>query len=124
MALELLARGEPVHLRATGGSMRPFIRSGDRLRLDPRAPWGLGAVVWVAAADGGPGVIHRVVARRADRVLTKGDALPESDGWVPVARVMATVVAIERGGRPVPLRRWRALALSLTLGRLRGRLPH
>lgn len=123
MALELLARGERVRLRATGGSMRPFIQSGDTVVLDPAGPRPVGAVVLVATPAGELGVIHRVVARWDQRLLTKGDALPHSDGWVPQTAALAVVVAVERRGRPVPLSRWRGLAVNLTLGWLRGRLP-
>jgi hypothetical protein len=54
-----------------------------------------------------------VVALRGGRVLTKGDALPRSDGWRPLGDVLGRVERVERAGRAVPLRRWLPLAASL-----------
>lgn len=114
MARELLGRGEPIRFVARGASMRPFVRDGDRVTVGPLdGPPRPGDVVLVAA---GPalGLVHRVLWRARDgRVYTKGDALPRGDGWHPPTAVLGRVTAVERGGRPVPLRRRRALLASL-----------
>jgi hypothetical protein len=112
MARELLARGLPVTFVARGASMWPFVRDGDRLTVAPLAGAPrLGDVVLVGGE--GFGVVHRVVRVAGGRVLTKGDALPRSDGWAPLGRVLGRVVAVERRGRPVPQGRWAPLAASL-----------
>jgi signal peptidase I len=112
MAHELLARGSTVTFVARGASMRPFLRDGDRVTLAPlRGRPRLGDVVLTRGAS--LGVVHRVVALRGGRVLTKGDALPRSDGWRSLGDVLGRVERVERAGRAVPLRRWLPLAASL-----------
>jgi hypothetical protein len=119
LAAELLEAGREVVLRARGASMAPLIRDGDVLTLArcvraPR-PGDL-----VAANSCGRLLVHRVVRARAGRLLLRGDALWQPDGWFACqylghqsiapaaggAQIIGRVVAVERGGRP--LGAWRA----------------
>lgn len=108
LAADLLARGHTARLRAGGGSMRPWIRSGATLVLVPVAdPAALrvGEVV-MAICDGRP-TLHRVV-RPAPDLRLKGDALGHLDP--PPSAILGRVEG--SGGR-----RDRAIArLSLALG--------
>ncbi len=103
-AFDLLKSNHEVCLTARGGSMRPFIRSGDRLRILAGA--GLrrvGEIVW--AQRDGVDVIHRVIAVKSDgRFKLRGDALPVSDGWFDDACYLGTIAEVERVGlvRPSP----------------------
>lgn len=116
LARAQLARGLSVQVVARGGSMWPFLLPGDVLTLAPPGRLTPGLVVWVDGPGTAFGVIHRVVACLPGRVLTKGDALPRSDGWVSRERVRARVAAVRRGeARFVPLR-----ALPLALSWLRS----
>ncbi|MCB9547508.1 MAG: S24/S26 family peptidase [Myxococcales bacterium] len=122
LALEALAAGLPVRLRARGASMRPAVRDGDVLLLAPDAAHaGVGDLVLVPREDFG--VVHRVIARVGERVWVKGDALPRPDGWFDRRALPARVVGIERGDRLVALRPWWAVPASLLTAPLRGRRP-
>ena len=99
LALELLAEGLSVEIPVTGSSMAPFVRSGDVLRLAPLvAPACRGDVVAFPRPDGRM-VVHRVVAAAGDRLLTRGDAVPQADGWIAAAALAGRVVSVERRGR-------------------------
>ena len=98
LALELLARGEAVRVRARGASMRPWVRDGDVVVLQAAASPRVGDIVLLRRGDFG--LLHRVVARRADgRCCVAGDALPRADGWFLPEDLVAVAVAIERDGR-------------------------
>ncbi|MGB0647903.1 MAG: S24/S26 family peptidase [Bradymonadia bacterium] len=96
-ALELLGQGREVALVARGGSMRPFIQSGDRLTIKSKnTPLKVGEVIW--ARRGEVDVIHRVYHIERDGSFElRGDALPQTDGWFPADAYLGTIVAVERG---------------------------
>lgn len=122
LALELLARGLPVRLRALGASMRPAVQSGDVLILAPdaeRAQVGDLVLVPVGEFGGDFGVVHRIVARLGDRVCVKGDAMAAADGWYDRRQLRARVAGIERGGRLVGHSATRAVIYSLATGPVR-----
>jgi hypothetical protein len=106
----------PVEIRVGGVSMRPHLRSGDRVRLDRVAPR-RGHVALVELAD--RVVLHRLVRHRRDRWLVRGDARPCSDGWVAPQQILAVATARSRrcDGNPragwVRLDHQRARALGL-----------
>ncbi|MCB9729902.1 MAG: S26 family signal peptidase [Deltaproteobacteria bacterium] len=83
MAREHLARGRSLPLLTSGYSMWPLIRPGRRVQVRPCGPRPLrrGDVVLIATPT--DPVLHRVLAVRADAILTKGDAVRHDDGWVP-----------------------------------------
>lgn len=84
-----LAAG-PVEIRARGISMSPLLRTGDRIRLERRSPR-LGHVALVELS--GRLVLHRLVRRRGDRWLVRGDARSCSDGWVARHQIVAIATA-------------------------------
>jgi hypothetical protein len=92
--LEMLARDGHAWVRESSDSMAPLVRRGDRLCLAPedRARVRPGALV--AYLLGARLVVHRVLARHAVGVVTKGDALPERDGVVPWEAVLGRVVTL------------------------------
>lgn len=99
---ELSCRGVEGELPVRGGSMRPTLREGDRVRLVPATASDVrvGDVV-VRAGTSGP-VIHRLVgwwpSEGGSRILTKGDGAARLDppGWR--AEVVGRVVARVRDG--------------------------
>lgn len=95
-AIELLHSNAEICLTATGGSMRPFICAGDRLRIVRRyAPRRVGEIVWAQRA--GVDVIHRIIELKSDgRFKLRGDALPHSDGWFAHDFYLGTIVSVER----------------------------
>lgn len=116
LAREQLARGVSVQLTARGGSMWPFLLPGDVLTLTPGRRARLGDVVLVEQPGVDFGVVHRVVGVLPGRVLTKGDALPRTDGWVGRDRVIARVTGVRRGGVRFTPMRWLPLPVSLVGG--------
>lgn len=102
----LLARAleaGPLVLEARGVSMRPWIRPGDRVRLERRPPR-RGDVALVRC--GGRLVLHRLRRRRRGRWLLQGDARTAPDGWIDARAVLGVAVAV---ARPADALRWRAL---------------
>jgi hypothetical protein len=84
-----------MEIRVLGVSMRPLLRAGGRIRLDRRAPRrGDVALVHVSKRV----MLHRLVRRRRDRWLVRGDARSRSDGWVPAHQVLAIATARRRDG--------------------------
>ena len=124
LALELLARGEPITIRVRGRSMWPFVRPGDRVVISPDLA-GLkvgGVALWVDA--GGGWRLHRVVARLGPWVWLKGDALPSFDGRVRRKALSGQVVSITRKGRTVAPGGGKAVLFSVANGAARFALKH
>jgi hypothetical protein len=112
-----LAAG-PLELRAQGTSMGPWLRPGDRVRLEDRAPRHGDVALAVVR---GRLVLHRLRRRRAGRWLLRGDARPRPDGWVGTHEIVAIAVARARSERgwtrlDARWRRWLALGASPLLG--------
>ena len=97
----VLGRGAAFRFRARGASMHPWIRDGDTVTVAPaagRAP-ALGDVIAFAQQGTGKLLIHRVVGRHREGVVTKGDNCREPDGPVASGELLGRVVKVERGGR-------------------------
>ncbi len=117
LALELLARGEAVRVRARGASMRPFVLDGDVLLLRAGTPR-VGDVVLLRQGDFG--LLHRVVARGPrGRVCIAGDALPGLDGWFDRSHIAAVALQLERRGRVWPARSLAAVVVGRLTAPLR-----
>jgi hypothetical protein len=114
----------PAWLALSGDSMRPTLSPGARLLVvDARgARLGTGDLVVFEAA--GRLVCHRAVRvrRRSGAVLAKGDHPRTRPAWVRRSRVVARVVAVERGGarRAVDTAAGRALGRAVALVSLLG----
>ncbi len=110
IAQEVLGRGRALKFRAKGGSMSPFIRNGDVVQLVPvKGKINLGDVVFYRSSYGNT-IVHRVVRRRREIVITKGDSSPSPDQPVLSKQVLGRVVAVEKNG-------WR-IRLDSPMGRL------
>jgi signal peptidase I len=104
MVCEILQDGARVRMTATGSSMRPFIRDGDVVELEPLDPASVrpGDVV-LALLENGKNVLHRVARAQEDRLILKGDALRSPDPPVLKDRLVARVASVHRGGRSLRL---------------------
>jgi hypothetical protein len=121
LVAKALRGGHEVHLRVTGTSMLPAVRSGDILCVRPSVTAEFGEIV-LFARDG-RFFAHRVIARHDSndglQLLTRGDALATTDMPVRVVELLGTVTAISRRGRCVPVHidgtsRWvRAASLAI-----------
>jgi len=123
--LERALLGGRLEIRARGVSMRPWLRPGDRVRLERRPPR-RGDVALIALPE--RVVLHRLVRRRGDAWFVRGDARRGCDGWVGSSQILAVATARlrEQASRPRwvrldrPLSRARGLALSPMLRLLRS----
>src|SRR3990170_1375104 len=113
---EALERGGTFTFRARGNSMRPLIRTGDILVVEPAEPQRLriGDLVLYRRAPRSY-VVHLLIKRlERDRQLlvTRGDNLRRPDRPVPIEAVRGRVVGIQRDGRRLSLdgRPYRALS--------------
>jgi len=121
----VLGKGASLRFRSKGFSMSPFIKDGDVLTIAPvqRANPRFGDVVVFTHPSTRKLIIHRVVGKRADAYLTKGDNIPEADGFIAKANILGRVIKVERNGEEPPfglgpdrfiiafLTRWRLLPL-------------
>lgn len=101
---ELLRLGNTVRFRASGTSMRPFIRDGDMLTVMPTRTDSLrtGDVIFYGTPADGV-MAHRVVAIRNKgenrTFLVRGDATGGPFENVSAHRILGQVTGIHRGTR-------------------------
>jgi signal peptidase len=115
----LLASGQ-LRLRVTGGSMLPALIPGDVVQFHSCAAEHAepGDVVLFRRED--RFVVHRVVTKASDGLLTQGDALAQPDLPVSSADVIGKVVGVSRRGIIIKQDRRSTLGLYLSR-RLLGR---
>jgi signal peptidase I len=100
LAAEVLSCFGQARLPVTGSSMFPCMQPGDLLEIRrPTAPIQTGEVVVFQRHD--RLVVHRVIGRTGDLLITRGDRLRYPDAPVPAAEILGCVAAIERRGRRV-----------------------
>ena len=101
----VLEKGVPFRFRAKGFSMSPFVKDGDVITVEslPEGAPRLGHIVAFKHPGSGRLVVHRVVSKKRDGYLIKGDASPEGDGLVPPENILALVTRVEREGQSVRL---------------------
>jgi signal peptidase I len=101
----VLSKGARFRFRSKGFSMSPFIKDGDVLTIAPvqgSSP-GFGDVVVFTHPHTKKLIIHRVIGRKADSYLTKGDNAPEGDGLISRAAILGRVTKVERNGKLISL---------------------
>ena len=102
--------------------MLPFLRQADMVTISPGQFSRVGDIVlWQA---GETLVLHRVVAKRQGRIITKGDSLSHLDAPVAPKQIRGRAIFLERGARLRHLntfrQRWLGLAFSLTVPLIPG----
>ena len=101
--LARLGAGETVEIEAEGGSMFPLIRNGDRVLIEPVAgEYEDGDIVLMA--NGGRWVLHRIVERTDDGVITRGDNQAACDPPVSMAHLVGRATHVLHGPVRLPLR--------------------
>ena len=96
-------KGSPITFRARGFSMSPFIKDGDVLTIFPLngiSP-GLGDVAAYIHKGTGMPFIHRVVGKKGNTYLLKGDNATETDGLISESNILGCIRMVERRGRRV-----------------------
>ena len=119
----IMAKGRPFRFRAGGLSMSPFIKDGDVVTLAPLAgatPRTGDIAAFLHPATGRI-VVHRIVREKSGHYVFKGDNAGETDGALPVERILGLVIRVERDGSEVRsgLRRGAAVAHLSRSGLLR-----
>jgi hypothetical protein len=124
----LLQQNIAVRIRVSGTSMQPLLKSGDLVEIEPLPAATLprlGDILFLCNCQGSP-LVHRLIWRRRQHgrlhLLTKGDAGPGFDGFIPADKVLGRVqrIILADTGRQLnmnaPLQRLRAcLLVSRTL---------
>jgi hypothetical protein len=105
--LELLRgfieRGKTLRTRVRGFSMIPFINDGDVITISPmdgKAPK-VGEVVAFIHPGLGQLAVHRIIARKGDRWLIRGDSSTDADGLVRNDQLIGQVTCVEHQSHPV-----------------------
>ena len=93
----VLQNGAFVRKLACGNSMYPFIRDRDIVIIEPfnRRPH-LGDVVAFCHPKFYGLAIHRIVGRRKNLFLLKGDNATRADGWLSFSELTGCIVQTER----------------------------
>ncbi|HQJ15715.1 MAG TPA: GNAT family N-acetyltransferase [Candidatus Omnitrophota bacterium] len=103
---DLCGKAAILRLQAKGGSMHPFIRSGDWVQVDLSCRGAetirAGDVILFRQGDGL--FAHRVLRSMAGGFLVKGDMSFGADGVAVPDDVLGRVIAVERGSRRIDLR--------------------
>ncbi len=102
---DILAKGSCCKFRAKGHSMSPFLEDGDTVTLSPLGDVSIafGRLVAFQCLRTGKLIIHRVVGRKGNQYLTRGDNASEPDCLIPKNDVLGCVRQIERNGRRIYL---------------------
>jgi hypothetical protein len=97
-----LRAGRRAQIRALGGSMWPTVRDGAVLLVQPVDPKTISLGDLAAFEDSeGHLKVHRVVARRPDHLVVKGDGLDTADPPVPLGAVLGVAIVLwQRPFRP------------------------
>jgi signal peptidase I len=99
----VLDEGAPVRFRAKGFSMSPFIRNGDVVTLFPlqESSPRVGDVIAFVVQGTEKLCVHRIVGKKSNLYITKGDNSSEADESVLNENILGFVRRVERNGREV-----------------------
>lgn len=94
-----------LRFQVTGSSMYPFIKNGDIVTVSPppAGDMSLGRAVAFVNPRTKKLAIHRIVGKKSDSYIIKGDAISSIDGFVPKKDILGCVSRVERGGKDFPL---------------------
>lgn len=94
--LATLREGRAARWVVRGVSMWPAVPDGSEVEVTPCDPGTLRAGELAAFARREAITVHRVIARRGERLVLRGDALARDDGEVPPADVLGRAVVTRR----------------------------
>jgi signal peptidase I len=90
-----------VQLQVAGASMVPALWPGDRVTVRSCDPSELGPDLIVVFRQNQRLVVHRVMRRDGNRIVTRGDARPCLDAPVLAVEILGCVETVTRSGRTV-----------------------
>lgn len=96
-------KGKPFRFRTEGFSMSPFIKDGDVITITPKEkiPIRPGDIAAFVNPRTERLVIHRIIIKKGDYFVPRGDNTPQGDGLIPLANLLGRVIRVERGGRKI-----------------------
>ena len=97
----VLDKETPFRFAAKGFSMSPFIKDGDIITVYPlgtKQPR-VGDVVAFWGTSTEKLMTHRLIEKRGDFLLFKGDLNSEPDGWITREELLGIVKRVERNGQ-------------------------
>ncbi len=93
----VLREGARISFRAGGSSMSPFIRDNETVIIEPlNDTLRIGDVV-LFGSEGNQLILHRIVKKKGDGYVTRGDATCHPDGTVPHSAVLGRAVHVVGG---------------------------
>jgi len=93
-------KGGLFRFKAKGGSMSPFIKDEDVLTIAKSSDgYNIGEVVAFVRPCRQKLVVHRIIAKKNDQYLIKGDNTMERDGKIPLQNILGKVARVERNGK-------------------------
>ena len=101
LMITILEHGKSFRFQARGGSMSPFIKDQDIIRVKPILPEKIhtGDILAFINPDQQKLNVHRVVVIKNGKFCMKGDSVHSPDGWIERDQIIGIVDAIERGGK-------------------------
>jgi len=103
LLMGVLERQASFRFMAKGWSMSPFIRDSDIITISrhPEPVMGIGNSVAFMCSEARKLKVHRVIARKNNYYLIKGDRVFKPDGLVPRENILGIVTKVERGGKNI-----------------------
>jgi signal peptidase I len=100
-----------LRLTVTGDSMRPLLKAGDGVVVQPIDPYALRPGEVIVAYRRGEWITHRLVAVDESGWHMHGDNTHCGDEAASAAEIVGRVIAIERGAQTIDLQlpRWQAV---------------
>ena len=104
LSRDIFEKGKSVRFQAKGWSMRPLIRDGDLIVVNPieNSSIKTGDVVFYSTT-GNKVIVHRLIRKYKQKgritAFIKGDASFSSPEKIDIQNVLGKVIAIERNGR-------------------------
>lgn len=98
----VLNKGATFRFCAKGLSMHPFIRNFDIVTISPfynTSPRPGDVVAFTYQKN--KLIVHRIVKKKGDYFLIKGDNLPNADGLIHKSSILGRIVKVERNGKTV-----------------------
>jgi hypothetical protein len=101
----LISRKKSLRFTAKGFSMFPLICNNDVVTLSPISDSciGLGQVVAFLCPKNQSLAIHRIIGRKTNGYIIKGDNTFATDGVIPRKNILAYVSMVERKGKRITL---------------------
>lgn len=95
-------KSKSFRFKAKGFSMSPFVKDGDVLTIDKHNDsYNFGDLAAFVRPCVQKLVVHRIVGKKNNLYLLKGDNIFKNDGFVPFSNMLGKVVKVDRGGRNI-----------------------